>query len=154
EAVLQAGIGDAEGNILGEGGDGVGVLPAARRVRQGVESVPGGQALQEHHLPLVALAHGSSQSSSPPAGRSPPIRGSATMTKISSASLHCRRSLPGLLAMALTLGIAAAPARTAGRQRGSHVTIDRDLALVIDGKKVFPIGFTMPPPPDGKTPEG
>jgi hypothetical protein len=76
------------------------------------------------------------------------------MTKISSASLHCRRSLPALLAAALALGIAAAPARTAGRQRGSHVTVDRDLALVIDGKKVFPIGFTMPPPPDGKTPEG
>jgi hypothetical protein len=26
--------------------------------------------------------------------------------------------------------------------------------LVIDGQKVFPIGFTMPPPPDGKTPNG
>ena len=36
----------------------------------------------------------------------------------------------------------------------SHVRIDADLALTIDGKKVFPIGFTMPPPPDGKTPDG
>jgi hypothetical protein len=33
------------------------------------------------------------------------------------------------------------------------VTINADQVLVIDGKKVFPIGFTMPPPPDGKTPQ-
>jgi hypothetical protein len=37
---------------------------------------------------------------------------------------------------------------------GSHVTINSDQVLVIDGQKVFPIGFTMPPPPDGMTPEG
>src|ERR1043166_3879540 len=37
---------------------------------------------------------------------------------------------------------------------GSKATINSDLVLVIDGKKVFPIGFTMPPPPDGRTPEG
>src|SRR5437667_6596771 len=36
----------------------------------------------------------------------------------------------------------------------SHSVINSDQVLVIDGKKVFPIGFTMPPPPDGKTPEG
>ena len=36
----------------------------------------------------------------------------------------------------------------------SVVTIDSDLVLVINGQKVFPIGFTTPPPPDGKTPEG
>jgi hypothetical protein len=39
----------------------------------------------------------------------------------------------------------AAPSRTA---------IDENLVLVIDGRKVFPIGFTLPPPPDGVTPEG
>jgi len=33
-------------------------------------------------------------------------------------------------------------------------TINEDMVFVIDGKKVFPIGFTMPPPPDGKTPTG
>ncbi|HEV8606747.1 MAG TPA: hypothetical protein VGQ99_15335 [Tepidisphaeraceae bacterium] len=32
--------------------------------------------------------------------------------------------------------------------------INEDMVFVIDGKKVFPIGFTMPPPPDGKTPAG
>jgi hypothetical protein len=37
---------------------------------------------------------------------------------------------------------------------GSRVTIDQDMVLVIDGNKVFPIGFTMPPPPDGQAPNG
>jgi hypothetical protein len=37
---------------------------------------------------------------------------------------------------------------------GNEVTINADQVLVINGKKVFPIGFTMPPPPDGKTPSG
>jgi hypothetical protein len=38
--------------------------------------------------------------------------------------------------------------------RGSKVSINADGVLVIDGRKIFPIGFTMPPPPDGKTPAG
>src|SRR5438552_16603241 len=37
---------------------------------------------------------------------------------------------------------------------GSKASINADQVLVIDGKKVFPIGFTTPPPPDGKTPQG
>src|SRR4051794_20330410 len=32
--------------------------------------------------------------------------------------------------------------------------INSDQVLVINGKKIFPIGFTTPPPPDGKTPSG
>jgi len=32
--------------------------------------------------------------------------------------------------------------------------IDSHGVLVLGGKKIFPIGFTMPPPPDGRTPEG
>jgi hypothetical protein len=36
----------------------------------------------------------------------------------------------------------------------SRATINSDQVLVIDGQKVFPIGFTLPPPPEGKTPEG
>ncbi len=36
----------------------------------------------------------------------------------------------------------------------SKVTINPDQVLVIDGKKVFPIGFTMPPPANGFTPDG
>ena len=39
-------------------------------------------------------------------------------------------------------------------QGGSHVTINEDMVLVIGGKKVFPIGFTMPPPPDALAPNG
>ena len=38
--------------------------------------------------------------------------------------------------------------------QSSEAKINSDLVLVIDGKKVFPIGFTTPPPPDGKTPRG
>ena len=41
-----------------------------------------------------------------------------------------------------------------GAGAASHVTIDGDHALTINGQKVFPIGFTMPPPPDGKAPNG
>ena len=36
----------------------------------------------------------------------------------------------------------------------NKAVINSDQVLVIDGKKVFPIGFTLPPPPDGKTPSG
>jgi hypothetical protein len=36
----------------------------------------------------------------------------------------------------------------------SNVELDANRVLVIDGKKTFPIAFTMPPPPDGKTPAG
>lgn len=36
----------------------------------------------------------------------------------------------------------------------SRVTINSNLVLVINEKPVFPIGFTLPPPPDGLTPEG
>lgn len=36
----------------------------------------------------------------------------------------------------------------------TKVSLNADHVLVVDGKKVFPIGFTIPPPPDGKTPEG
>ena len=38
--------------------------------------------------------------------------------------------------------------------RSSVVTINSDMVLVIDGKKVFPIGFTMPPLPEAKAPNG
>ncbi len=34
------------------------------------------------------------------------------------------------------------------------VSLNADGVLVIDGKMVFPIGFTTAPPPDGKTPDG
>ncbi|MBM3499120.1 MAG: hypothetical protein FJX74_10670 [Armatimonadetes bacterium] len=37
---------------------------------------------------------------------------------------------------------------------GAPVTIDADHVTAIAGEPVFPIGFTLGPPPDGKTPEG
>jgi hypothetical protein len=52
-----------------------------------------------------------------------------------------------ILALAF-LTIAPAPAR------GSKATLNEDGVIVIDGRTVFPIGFTMPPPADGKTPDG
>lgn len=55
----------------------------------------------------------------------------------------------------LSLSAAAIPACTPSfASAASHVTINSDLVLVVDGRKVFPIGFTTPPPPDGMTPDG
>ena len=36
----------------------------------------------------------------------------------------------------------------------SKITFNEDGVLVVDGKKLFPITFTLAPPPDGKTPDG
>ena len=54
-----------------------------------------------------------------------------------------------LLALFLALGVTPTPAQT-----GNRVTINSDNVLVINGRKVFPVGFTIGPPPDGKTPSG
>jgi len=42
----------------------------------------------------------------------------------------------------------------AASRNGAVVTINSDLVLVVNGEKVFPIGFTTGPPPGAKTPEG
>ena len=42
----------------------------------------------------------------------------------------------------------------AGNAFSSTMTINSNKVFVLDGKKIFPIGFTMPPPPDGKTTSG
>jgi hypothetical protein len=36
----------------------------------------------------------------------------------------------------------------------AKITINSDHVLLIDGRKVFPIGFTLPPAPDAKAPNG
>jgi hypothetical protein len=54
---------------------------------------------------------------------------------------------PSLIEFALIVSCFFAPVRAA-------VLLNSDGVLVIDGKKTFPIGFTMPPPPDGKAPNG
>src|SRR5438034_8532820 len=43
---------------------------------------------------------------------------------------------------------------TSGLLAGTKVTINEDKVLLINGKKVFPIGFTMAPPPGAKAPNG
>lgn len=53
--------------------------------------------------------------------------------------------LPLFLAAGLCTGSARA---------GNVVNINSDQVLVINGRKVFPIGFTLGPPPAGKTPSG
>jgi hypothetical protein len=50
----------------------------------------------------------------------------------------------------LSLHIVARPTAAAGHR----VTLNDDGVLQIDGRPTFPIAFTMPPPPDGKTPAG
>ncbi|HZQ46838.1 MAG TPA: hypothetical protein VFC07_07505 [Verrucomicrobiae bacterium] len=54
-----------------------------------------------------------------------------------------------LLTAILALGIAQTEI-----QAGNHVTINQDNVLVINGRKVFPIGFTTAPQPDAKAPNG
>ena len=48
----------------------------------------------------------------------------------------------------------ATPAAAQPRTAAAKITINEDLVTVIDGRKVFPIGFTLPPAPDAKAPNG
>jgi hypothetical protein len=52
----------------------------------------------------------------------------------------------------ITLAALALSATAFGQ--ATKVTINPDNVLEINGKKIFPIGFTMAPPLDGKTPDG
>jgi hypothetical protein len=45
-------------------------------------------------------------------------------------------------------------AATSAFSQATKVTVNSDNVLVINDKKIFPIGFTMAPPIDGKTPDG
>jgi hypothetical protein len=38
--------------------------------------------------------------------------------------------------------------------KAAYATLNEDGVLLIDGRKILPIGFTGGPPPDGRTPEG
>ena len=51
--------------------------------------------------------------------------------------------------LAITVNAAAQP-----NTAPTKVMITPEHVLSINGKKVFPIGFTTPPPPDAKTPDG
>ncbi len=61
---------------------------------------------------------------------------------------------PLLPALALALALLTPSTRAGLRPTGTHVAVNRDGVLVIDGRPVFPIGFTLPPPPDAKAPNG
>ena len=53
----------------------------------------------------------------------------------------------------LVTSLALAMASVAVARNGTRVEINTDKVLVINARKLFPIGFTMAPPPDGKTPD-
>jgi hypothetical protein len=65
-----------------------------------------------------------------------------------------RALLPRRLVAVFLIAVTAPTHARGDGDGGSHVTINADRVLVVDGHKVFPIGFTLPPPPDGKTPTG
>lgn len=58
------------------------------------------------------------------------------------------------LGVSATLLIFAAACTFATGGKAAHVTLNEDGVLLIDGRKILPIGFTGGPPPDGRTPEG
>lgn len=59
--------------------------------------------------------------------------------------------LDNAVRVAILVFAAALPAAAAG---GHVVTINSNKVTIIDGREVFPIGFTLGPPPGGKTPDG
>ncbi len=58
--------------------------------------------------------------------------------------------LAGLMALLLGAGMLT----RLNAKDATVVSINSDLVLVVNGQKVFPIGFTTGPPPGAKTPEG
>src|SRR6266496_2686844 len=73
--------------------------------------------------------------------------------------LHFRRPLAGVINMThrlvLPLVVIFASTTLAQPVPGpTKITIDENFVLVINGKKIFPIGFTIIPPPDAKAPSG
>lgn len=77
-----------------------------------------------------------------------------------STTLECtfngRMHRPVWCEVLLLFAIVALPlcVSIAAERQGTRVTINADHVLEINGEKVFPIGFTLPPPFDGKTPDG
>src|SRR5207248_11650164 len=60
-----------------------------------------------------------------------------------------RQKLPGSVFITLAVFGIVGVARA-----GTKVTLDENGVIQIDGKKTFVFSFSLPPPPDGKTPEG
>src|SRR5215210_7526077 len=64
-----------------------------------------------------------------------------------SSRLSTRRLMGPLLVLVVSLA-------SAHSRAGTKTVINDDGVLVIDGAKIFPIGFTMPPPPDAEAYNG
>ena len=60
----------------------------------------------------------------------------------------CFPELPAVLFVTVLMSMLS-PGRSL-----SQVTINEDGVLLVNGKKVLPIGFSNGPPPDGRTPDG
>src|SRR3954468_14848576 len=75
------------------------------------------------------------------------------MPPISKRSLARRLSL---VAITLRIGIAVASINASflWAQAGSVATVDSDSVLSVNGRRVFPIGFSPGPPINGRTPTG
>jgi hypothetical protein len=65
------------------------------------------------------------------------------------ARLRCGRTLIRVVSLLVSLGFGIGAAATPAR-----ITIGSDQIILLDGKPVFPIGFTKAPAPDAKTPSG
>jgi hypothetical protein len=66
----------------------------------------------------------------------------------------CQRITRGLWIALILLALSWPAFAQADNPGPTRVSINPDLVLVVNGQKVFPIGFTTGPPPGAKTPEG
>lgn len=74
------------------------------------------------------------------------------MQRLISPRLSAARRVRVWLALAAWLtGVLGVPRAALAASRAS---LNPDQVLVLNGQKVFPIGFTLGPPPDGVTPAG
>src|SRR3954454_16731195 len=64
----------------------------------------------------------------------------------------------GLFVILASLGILDSSPSPASAQAetpaGNRITLNSDNVLLINGRKIFPIGFTLAPPPDSRAPNG
>jgi hypothetical protein len=70
-----------------------------------------------------------------------------SLTILISGRLHFLRVLAIFLSVTTMSSLCPA-------QKPSVVTINQDGVLVVNGRKILPIGFSNGPPPDGRTPDG
>src|SRR3954471_1970507 len=72
-------------------------------------------------------------------------------------SIAMHQRIAPVIACLITLACCAAPRRAHAADpitKTAKITLDESGALVVDGKKVFPITLTITPGPDAKAPDG